>query len=298
MTDEGYKAAETIVAENELQVSNLAGDTKTLRVKYGWTWEALKKLIEQELDIPWGLQKLVQGDDVLQFEAFDLISELVEKSQLPADKLITVMRMNKAWFWVDASGKNPGEVYSDHANSYKGLRKILGWLEDTACDELGVGVIHVPEAETPQTSAALLKLLSGSEEHDPVIPEDEKSSTMLSPWNGIAELGAVDISDIWPPSQATKEFYGFNTPYPSAEEVTRVLVCADAEATEDEVTDLASKSLFFACLSGVSGALKRNEEMQEDSYFYEKHSAETFVFVCVNPTKETIAFCFQTTFWE
>ena len=51
-------------------------------------------------------------------------------------------------------------------------------------------------------------------------------------------------------------------PYPSAGEVTRALLCAEAEATEDEVKDLASKSFFFACVptaDGMLGALKEDK---------------------------------------
>eukprot|EP00747_Dinoflagellata_sp_TGD_P167888 gnl/TRDRNA2_/TRDRNA2_193161_c0_seq1.p1 gnl/TRDRNA2_/TRDRNA2_193161_c0~~gnl/TRDRNA2_/TRDRNA2_193161_c0_seq1.p1 ORF type:complete len:306 (-),score=55.26 gnl/TRDRNA2_/TRDRNA2_193161_c0_seq1:228-1145(-) len=300
------EAADTIVAENLLQVSTLGGDTKTLHVKYGEMWEGFKKLVEMEFDIPRGLQKFIQGDHVLQFDDFDCIVQLVEQSRLPEDKVITVTHIGGAWFWVDATGKNPSRVYSDHASSYEGLRNIVDWLddahgEDTDIEDIGaVGVIHLPGGEVPQTSAGLLNFLSGSEgEHEPVVPENDDSEAFACPWKDIADMAAVTISDIWPPRRAIAECYGVIR-YPSAGEVTRALLCAEAEATEDELKDLASKSYFFACVptaDGMLGALKENEEMAPGSFFYEKDHPDPHVFVCANPTMQTVAFCYQTTFW-
>ena len=73
---------------------------------------------------------------------------------------------------------------------------------------------------------------------------DDDGEEIACPWKDIADMAAVTISDIWPPPRAINEYYGVVTPYPSAGEVTRALLCAEAEATEDEVKDLASKSFF------------------------------------------------------
>jgi len=256
---------------------------------------------------------LVQGDHVLQFEDHDCIVELVETSKLPEDKVVTVTRIARAWFWVDATGNNPSPVYSDHEGSYEGLRNICEWLEDahgedTDTEQLGAGVIQLPGSNVPETSADLLNFLSGSEEHEPVLAEDEDGEATACPWNGIADMAAVTISDIWPPPRATARFCRSSDPSacvaevtcPSAGAVTRALVCAEQEATEEEVKDLASQSFFFACVNtgdGLLGALKEKGEMKWGSFFYDKCSPDPHVFVCANPTKQTIAFCYQTTFW-
>lgn len=301
MASSCYEAIESIDSKvlSLLQVSTLGGETKTIPVPSELMWNDFKKLVEKEFNIPRGMQKLTQGDHVLEFEGTDCVIDLLEKSKLSQDMVVTVTCSSKAWFWADANGSDPSEDYRDHAASYKPLLKILEWLEDshgedTVTEDLGVGVIYVPGGEVPRTSEDILQFLSGSENHSCVVAQNEAGSEIACPWNDI-EMNAVTISDVWPPRRAATPYYGVVTHYLPAENVAQTLACAEADTSADDVNQLVSQSLFFACV-GDRGCVKK--DLEPGSYFFEKYAADPHVFICANPMKHTIAFCFQCTYWD